>query len=93
MACIDSVCSPCAEANGDDDCPPSDSENDTYYVCEGTGYCKMMVDEGLSGGAVAGIIIASVVFVIIVIALIWYLTKKDAQGDAAKLEALTTTSD
>lgn len=93
MSCTNSVCSACAVDNGDDDCPPSDSENDTYYVCEDTGYCKMMVDEGLSGGAIAGIIIGAVVFVIFLIALLVFLMKKDSTGEAAKLEALTTTSD
>lgn len=51
----------------------------------------MMTDEGLSGGAIFGIIIAAVVFVAAVVGLIWYLTKKDGAGEAAKLEALTTT--
>jgi uncharacterized membrane protein len=53
----------------------------------------MMIEEGLTGGAIFGIIIAAVVFVAVVVGLIWFCTKKDGAGEAAKLEALTSTSD
>lgn len=33
LACIDLVCGDCNDDEGDDACPSSDSENDTYYVC------------------------------------------------------------
>jgi hypothetical protein len=32
-ACVDLVCGDCNDDEGDDACPDSDSENDTYYVC------------------------------------------------------------
>lgn len=70
-------------------CPPSDSENDTYYQCGSTGVCTIKTEEGLSGGAIAGIIIGSVVFVAIVIGAIFMLTKKDAATEGALLQAHT----
>jgi hypothetical protein len=36
-----------------------------------------MNDEGLSGGAIAGIIISSIVVVALIIGAVFFLTKKD----------------
>lgn len=92
-SCINNVCADCNEESSDDGCPSSDSENDTYYVCKSSGSCKKMTDEGITGGWIAFIIIISVLFVAGIVGLIWFMTKKDASGEAAKLEALTSTSD
>jgi hypothetical protein len=64
------------------DCPEEDpSDSDMYYVCNSsTGGCDKTEkpDEGLSGGAVAAIVICSILGVMGITALIWYCVKKDA---------------
>jgi len=49
----------------------------------------MMNDEGLSGGAIAGIIIGSVVGVALIAGAIFMLTKKDPATEGALLAAHT----
>jgi len=70
-------------------CPASDSEADTYYECDASTNCVKLADEGLSGGAIAGIIIGSVVGVALIIAAIFFLTKKDPATEGALLLAHT----
>lgn len=64
------------------DCPDEDADDsDMYYVCNTeTGACDKTekADEGLSGGAVAAIVICSILGVMGITALIWYCVKKDA---------------
>jgi len=71
-------------------CPPSDSDADTYYQCGSDGVCTNMEDEGLSGGAIAGIVIGSVVGVALIAGAIFMLTKKDPVTEGALLAAHTT---
>lgn len=93
-----SVCIQCtydaADSDNNDDsevtgCPASDSDADTYYQCGLDGICTMMADEGLSGGAIAGIIIGSVVGVALIAGAIFMLTKKDPATEGALLAAHT----
>jgi hypothetical protein len=71
-------------------CPAADSVANTYYECDAEFNCVLLADEGLSGGAIAGIIIGSVVAVALIVAAIYFLTKKDPATEGALLAAHTT---
>lgn len=67
--------------NAAGDCPSEvEGDDDQYYVCDTTtnGCVATASDDGLSGGAVAAIVICSILGVMGITALIWYCVKKDA---------------
>jgi hypothetical protein len=53
-----------------------------------TQVCAQAKDEGLSTGALIGIIIGAVVFVALIVAITLFLCKKDPVSEAAKFQAL-----
>merc|ERR1719473_1991048 len=87
--CVNSVCS---DACTDDaSCMNGTKNSDDWEgTCNtATGACSFE-ETGLSGGAIAGIVIGSVVFVLLVVVGIYFCTKQSGETDSSKAVAYET---
>jgi hypothetical protein len=87
--CVASVCSD--KCSDDASCMTGTANSDDWEgTCNTTtGMCSFE-ETGLSGGAIAGIVIGSVVFVLLVVVGIYFCTKQSGETDSSKAVAYET---
>lgn len=79
----------CSRNNSEDEqgnCPSEvEDDDDQRYICDTTSNGCVAVDifEGLSGGAIAAVVICSILAVVGIAAIIWYFVNKGKQGSRA----------